>query len=268
MPSDQATVKYAKSGHIATVTLDRPAVLNAMNLRMHAELADVWDDFAADDNLWVAVLTGAGTRAFSVGQDLKELACYSREGAASPSSFGSEGRAGFPRLTERFDLAKPVIAMVRGYAFGGGFELALACDLVIASEDATFALPEAKLGLIPGAGGVFRLTRQLPWKTAMGHLLTGRPLSAHRAYELGLVNEVVPGADLEECIAGWVTDLVACAPLSVRAIKQAATSSATMPLAEAFATQYPHEERRVRSKDAIEGPCAFAEKRTPRWVAG
>lgn len=268
MTSEAARVRYEKAGHVATVTLDRPAVLNAMDLRTHAELADVWDDFAADDELWVAVLTGAGDRAFSVGQDLKELAARERAGAAAPSSFGSRGRAGFPRLTERFDLAKPVVAKVRGYALGGGFELALACDILIAAEDATFALPEARLGLIPGAGGVFRLSRQLPWKTAMGHLLTGRPLSASRAYELGLVNEVAPAGELDARVAGWVADLVACAPLSVRAIKEAATVASGLPLAEAFAARYPHEERRMHSRDAVEGPRAFAEKRPPRWVAG
>lgn len=266
--SELSRIRYEKTGHVATVTLNRPEVLNAMDRRTHAELARVWDDFAADEQMWVAVLTGAGDRAFSVGQDLKELAARERTGTATPSSFGSRGKPGFPRLTERFELTKPVVAKVRGYALGGGFELALACDIVIAAEDSTFALPEAKLGLIPGAGGVFRLSRQLPWKTAMGHLLTGRPLAARRAYELGLVNEVVSAEELDECVAGWVADLVACAPLSVRAIKEAATVAATMPLAEAFATRYPQEELRVHSKDAAEGPIAFAEKRPPRWVAG
>ncbi|WP_327279933.1 MULTISPECIES: enoyl-CoA-hydratase DpgD [unclassified Streptomyces] len=263
----QSTVSYEKRDHIARITLNRPEVLNAMNLRMHGELAEIWDDFDADDDMRVAVLSGAGDRAFSVGQDLKELAGREQAGTAAPSTFGSRGKPGWPRLTERFDLAKPVVARVRGYAMGGGFELALACDIVIASEDATFALPEAKLGLMAGAGGVFRLTRQLPWKTAMGHLLTGRPMDARRAYELGLVNEVVPAGDLDACVEGWLADIVRCAPLSVRAIKEAATKSATMPLEQAFATRYPWEERRMHSSDAVEGPVAFAEKRAPRWQA-
>ena len=236
-----------------------------MDLRMHEELADIWDDFDADDDMWVAVLTGSGDRSFSVGQDLKELDRREREGSAPPSTFGSRGKPGWPRLTERFDLSKPIVAGVQGYALGGGFELALACDIVIASENATFALPEAKLGLMAGAGGVFRLTRQLPWKTAMGHLLTGRPMDARRAYELGLVNEVVPAGELDACVEDWVADLVRCAPLSLRAIKEAATTSATMPLQMAFATRYPWEERRMHSADAVEGPRAFAEKREPRW---
>ncbi|MFE7097139.1 enoyl-CoA-hydratase DpgD [Streptomyces erythrochromogenes] len=263
----RSAVRYEKTGHVARITLDRPEVLNAMNLSMHEELAEIWDDYESDDDLRVAVLTGAGERAFSVGQDLKELAARDRAGSAAPATFGSRGKPGWPRLTERFELAKPVVAAVRGHALGGGFELALACDIVIASEDATFALPEARLGLMAGAGGVFRLTRQLPWKTAMGHLLTGRPMNARRAYELGLVNEVVPGDELDGCVDGWVADLVRCAPLSVRAMKEAAAKSASMPLEQAFATRYPWEERRMHSRDAVEGPAAFAEKRAPRWEA-
>lgn len=258
---------YRKNGHVATVILNRPAVLNAMDLRMHEELADVWDDFNNDDDLWVAVLSGAGDRAFSVGQDLKELAARNRTGAAGPSTFGSRGKPGWPRLTERFDLAKPVVAKVRGHALGGGFELALACDIIVASAEARFALPEARLGLVPGAGGVFRLSRQLPWKTAMGHLLTGRPLTAARAYELGLVNEVVEASELDACVDGWVNDLLRSAPLSVRAIKEAATVAATLPLENAFSHTYAWEQRRMHSRDAKEGPAAFAEKREPRWQA-
>ncbi|WP_320068920.1 enoyl-CoA-hydratase DpgD [Micromonospora sp. RTGN7] len=260
-------VRYDKDGHVAVVTLDRPEVLNAMNLRMHKELARIWSDFEADDDMWVAVLTGAGSRAFSVGQDLKELAERVRAGTAGTATFGSRDKPGWPRLTERFDLTKPVVAKVHGYAMGGGFELALACDIVIASTDATFALPEAKLGLMAGAGGLFRLSRQLPWRTAMGHLLTGRPMTAQRAFELGLVNEVVPADELDACVDGWVADILRCAPLSVRAIKEAATKSVTMPLETAFSTRFHWEERRMHSRDAVEGPLAFVEKREPRWEA-
>ncbi|MFC9248857.1 enoyl-CoA-hydratase DpgD [Streptomyces sp. NPDC057136] len=260
-------VRYEKSGHVARITMNRPDALNAMDLCMHEELGEIWDDFEADDDMWVALLTGEGSRAFSVGQDLKELAAREEAGLAAPSTFGSRGKPGWPRLTERFDLAKPVVAKVRGYALGGGFELALACDIVVASQDATFALPEARLGLVAGAGGVFRLTRQLPWKTAMGHLLTGRPMDAQRAYTLGLVNEVAPAEELDDRTESWVADLVRCAPLSVRAIKEAATASAGLSLESAFATHYPWEQRRMHSADATEGPRAFAEKREPKWQA-
>jgi crotonobetainyl-CoA hydratase/dehydration protein DpgD len=248
------------------VTLNRPEVLNAMDLRMHEELAAVWDDFASDDAMWVAVLSGAGQRAFSVGQDLKELAARTAEGSAGASTFGSRGKPGWPRLTERFDLVKPVIAKVRGHARGGGFELALACDLIIVADDAEFALPEARLGLIAGAGGVFRLTRQIPYHAAMGYLLTGRTMTAHRAAELGLVNEVVPADQLDECVTGWVNDILRCAPLAVRAVKEAVTVSADRSLKDAFASRYAQEELRTRSRDAVEGPLAFVQKREPEWL--
>uniref|UniRef100_A0AAU2JZ29 enoyl-CoA hydratase n=1 Tax=Streptomyces sp. NBC_00049 TaxID=2903617 RepID=A0AAU2JZ29_9ACTN len=258
-------VIYEKHGHVAHVTLNRPECLNAMNLAMHARLAEVWDDFEADDDLWVAVLTGAGDRSFSVGQDLKETAA--RDGApdARPSTFGSRGKAGYPRLTERFALSKPLIARVNGYALGGGLELALACDIVVAADHAAFALPEARLGMVPGAGGVFRLVRQLPHRAAMGMLLTGRRIDAARALEFGLVNDVVPAGELDTCVKGWVDDVLACAPLAVRAVKEAARASAHLSLEQAFATRYGWEERRMWSEDAKEGPRAFAERRPPRW---
>ena len=261
---DAPRVGYDKRGPVAHVTIDRPAVLNALDTRTHEELRHVWTDFEADDELRVAVLTGAGDRAFSVGQDLKE---YARrlEAGAEPNTFGSRGQPGHPRLTDRFDLTKPVIARVRGYALGGGFELALACDVIVAAEGSTFGLPEARLGLVAGAGGVFRLTRQLPYRLAMGHLLTGRHISAETALRHGLVNEVVPGPALDDAVTSWTDDIVRCAPLSVRAIKEAALRSAGGTVEQAFGLRYPWEERRVRSQDAREGPQAFLEGRPPRW---
>ncbi len=162
MSADAAPrVRYEKKDHVALVTLNRPGVLNAMDLRMHKELGEVWDDVEADDEVRVAVLTGTGQRSFSVGQDLRERARLDELGAP-PSTFGSRDQPGWPRFTERFTVSKPVIARVNGYALGGGFELALACDIVVAAEHAVFALPEVRLGLVPGAGGAFRLPRQLP----------------------------------------------------------------------------------------------------------
>ncbi|MFJ6141698.1 enoyl-CoA-hydratase DpgD [Streptomyces sp. XY431] len=262
--ADALRVRYEKKDHVAHVVLDRPDVLNAMDQRMHEELAAVWDDVEADDDVRVAVLTGAGERSFSVGQDLKERALLNRQGTP-PTTFGSRGQPGWPRLTERFDLSKPVVARVNGYALGGGFELALACDLVIAADHAVFGLPEAQLGLVPGAGGAFRLARQLPLKQAMGYLLTGRRMTAQQALHHGLVNEVVPAGELDRCVAGWTADLVRSAPLSVRAIKECVRKSLDMPLEQAFATRYVWEERRLNSHDAIEGPQAFAERREPNW---
>ncbi|MET8948661.1 enoyl-CoA-hydratase DpgD [Streptomyces sp. NPDC004542] len=263
---DKPRVRYEKKNHVARITLNRPAVLNAMDLRMHEELAAIWDDVEADDEVRVAVLTGAGERSFSVGQDLRERALLDRQGVP-PSTFGSRGQPGWPRLTERFNLSKPVVARVHGYALGGGFELALACDLVVASDQAVFALPEAQLGLVPGAGGAFRLARQLPLKTAMGYLLTGRRLTADMALQFGLVNQVVPYEQLDACVTEWTDALLRSAPLALRAIKEAVMRSVDMPLEEAFTTAFEWEQRRRHSKDAIEGPLAFAEQREPCWHA-
>lgn len=261
----QSRVKYTKCEQVAYITLDRPQQLNAMDLQMHEELAVIWDDFEKDNNIRVGVLTGSGDKAFSVGQDLKELAQHQSNGTAQTSSFGSEGKPGYPRLTERFSRVKPLIARVCGYALGGGFELALACDIIVAAQNASFALPEAKLGLIPGAGGIFRLAHQLPFKTALGFLLTGRSFTAAKALELGLVNEVVPLAEIDHCIAGWVQDILRCAPLSIAAIKEAMIKSSTVSTEQAFAMKYAWEEIRKNSLDAREGPQAFAEGRSPVW---
>jgi dehydration protein DpgD len=257
-------VRYEKRGHVAYVTLDRPEVLNAMDLRTHEELGVVWDDAEADDDVRVVVLTGAGDRSFSVGQDLRERALLDRDGVAA-TTFGSRGQAGWPRLTERFGFAKPIVARVNGWALGGGFELALACDIIVAAEHARFALPEVRLGLVPGAGGAFRLARQLPLKTAMGYLLTGRQMTAATALRLGLVNEVVEITHLDEAVTTWVEDLLYASPLAVRAVKEAALRSLDMPLDEAFAARYEWEERRRAGRDAAEGPRAFAERRPPVW---
>jgi crotonobetainyl-CoA hydratase/dehydration protein DpgD len=264
MTDDRARVRYEKKNKVAYVTLDRPNVLNAMDLRTHEELGEVWDEVESDDDVRVAVLTGAGERAFSVGQDLKERRRLDAEGVP-PATFGNGWQPGWPRLSERSTMSKPVIARVDGYALGGGFELALACDLIVASDRAVFALPEVRLGLVPGGGGAFRLARQLPHKIAMGYLLTGRWMDAATALWFGLVNEVVAPDRLDQCVQEWTDDLIDGAPLSVRAIKEAVVGSADLPLEQAFAATYAWEERRRRSRDAVEGVEAFLEKRAPVW---
>lgn len=247
------------AGAVATLTINRPERMNAMDSHAHLALSDALDRVAADEAVRVVVLTGAGDRAFSAGRDLKELA----EGD-TPEIAARWAR--ITRLTDRFDYPKPVIARVNGLALGGGFELALACDVVVAADSAGFALPEPRRGLIPFAGGVHRLPRQLPLKTAMGYLLTGRSMSAARAYELGLVNEVVSLDRLDEAVAGWVADMLACAPLALAAIRESVAMGLALPLREAMAATYPAEERRKTSDDTREGPRAFAEKRAPRWT--
>lgn len=256
--------RYEKKGHVAYVTITRPEVLNALHAPAHEELNQVWDDFAADDDAWVAVLTGEGDRAFSAGNDLKYTAEMSRLPADQRPRLAFP-ETGFGGLTHRFDLFKPIIARVNGFALGGGLELALACDIIVAAEHAELGLPEPRRGLIAGAMGVHRLPRQIPLKAAMGYMLTGRHISAKRAYELGLVNEVVPREDLDAAVDSWIQDILRCAPLSVRATKEAAMRGLAWPLEEADKQRYEWEARRRKSEDAIEGPRAFAEKREPQW---
>ena len=257
--------RYEKKGHVAYLTITRPQVMNSLHPAASRELAGAWDDFAADDDAWVAVFTGEGDRAFSAGNDLKNTAEMSRlpreqrpDQSMPPSGFGG--------ITNRFDLFKPIIARVNGFALGGGLEMALACDLIVAADHAELGLPEPRRGLIAGALGVHRLPRAMPLKAAMGHLLTGRHMTAQRGYELGLVNEVVPLAQLDAAVDAWVADIVRCAPLSVRATKEASMKGLEMTLQEASAARYEWEMRRRASEDSVEGPRAFAEKRTPNWT--
>ena len=252
-------VLVESAGGVATITINRPERMNAMDSHAHLALSEALDRIAGDDAVRVVVLTGAGDKAFCAGRDLKELAA-----GADPQVDARWRR--ITRLTDRFDYPKPVIARVAGVALGGGFELALACDIIVAADSASFALPEPKRGLIPFAGGVHRLPRQLPLKTAMGYLLTGRSMSAARAQELGLVNEVVPLDRLDAAVAAWAADILACAPLAIRSIKQAAMTGLGHSLADAMGATYEAEERRKASRDSIEGPRAFAEKRPPRWT--
>ncbi len=172
-----------KDGHVTIVTIERPERMNALHPAANAELGVVFDEFAADDNAWVAIITGRGDRAFSAGNDLRHQAEGGKR-VPTPSGFGG--------LTSRFNLSKPVIAAVNGVAMGGGFEIALACDLIIASDTAVFALPEPRVGLAALAGGLQRLPRQIGTKQALGMILTGRRVAAAEGQTLGFVNEVVP----------------------------------------------------------------------------
>jgi crotonobetainyl-CoA hydratase len=248
--------KIERDGHLLVVTLSRPEVLNSLHPPANRELAQVFDDFAADPELWVAILTGSG-RGFCAGNDLKHQ--------ASGGDMSGQPATGFAGLTNRFDLLKPVIAAVNGVAMGGGFEIALACDLIVASEDASFALPEPRVGLAALAGGIHRLPRQIGLKNAMGMLLTGRRVSAAEGQQLGFVNEVVPKGEALAGAKRWAAQILECAPLSVRASKQAAYQGLEAGLQEAMGAHYDELRRMVKSEDFVEGPKAFAEKRPPRW---
>src|ERR671922_1121653 len=259
-------IRYEVDDRVATITLDRPEVLNAVHPPASAELHDAWRRVRDDRDVWVAILTGADDRAFCAGMDLRWAAAHAEERRRGSTPDLARHFGGLVDAPDRFRLWKPVIAAVNGVAAGGGLELALACDVVVAAETARFGCPEVKRGLIPGAGGVHRLPRQLPQKHALGLLLTGRLISAHEAYRLGLVNEVVPAGEALAGARRWGAEILEASPLAVQATKQAALLGLDRPLAEALdESQYPAVVRLRQSEDPVEGPKAFAEKRPPRW---
>lgn len=244
-------------GNLLIITLNRPDVLNSMHPPANRELAQVFDDFAAADDQWVAIITGAG-RAFSAGNDLKYQ--------ASGGDMSGQPASGFAGLTRRFDLNKPVIAAVNGVAMGGGFEIALACDLIVAAESALFALPEPRVGLAALAGGLHRLPREIGTKQALGMILTGRRVPAAEGQALGFVNEVVPDGEVVEAAKRWAAQILECSPMSIRASKQAVYQGLGHAGVEAaYAGKYDAVRAMVSSEDFVEGPLAFAEKRAPDW---
>jgi dehydration protein DpgD len=264
--NDLEFIKYEKADHIAYLTINRPDRMNALHPPASAELGRAWDDFEQDDDAWVAIVTGAGERAFSAGMDLRNRAEENERGGQAQVSLGAN--RGFGSLTNprHAHIWKPIIAAVNGYALGGGLELAMACDIIIAADHAQFGLPEPKRGIIAGAGGVHRLPRHLPLKVAMGYMLTGRHMPAAEAYRWGLVNEVVPLADLMRTAELWAREILECAPLSVRATKQGALMGLEMSLTDAYNTVFPEQQKMQASQDSREGILAFAEHRKPVWT--
>jgi crotonobetainyl-CoA hydratase len=243
---------------LTIVSIERPDVYNALNADAHVELHSAFDDFANDESQWVAIITGAGERAFCAGHDLKQQA--EGGGIRFPQS-------GFGGLTSRFDLTKPVIAAVNGVAMGGGFEIALACDIIVAAGHAKFALPEPKVGLAALAGGVHRLPQAIGLKRAMGMMLTGRVVTAQEGADLGFVNEVAQG-DVLATARRWADEMLQCSPMSLRATKQAALSGLGLTDERALsgAWDYPAVKAMQASEDGIEGPAAFMAKRKPIWL--
>lgn len=245
--------------HVATVTLNRPQSLNAVDLATEAELQRIWTQIEHDPEVRVVVLTGAGERAFCAGADLKNPSVTGLEYWAAPRP------GGFGGIALRETLLVPVIARVNGFALGGGFEMVLGCDIVVACEEASFGLPEPLVGRMPLDGGMTLLQRQVPFRKAMAMLFTGKRASAAQALEMGLVNEVVPRAELDATVARWVQDILACAPLSLKAIKQVVRSTGSMSPAQAQAARLPALVAALNSDDGNEGVRAFQEKRKPQW---
>ncbi|GGL91075.1 enoyl-CoA hydratase [Pseudooceanicola nanhaiensis] len=249
--------KVDREGPILIVTINRPEVYNALHAPAHNELAQVWDEFAADDDLWVAVLTGAGDKAFSAGNDLK----YTAQGGK-----GTPPPSGFAGLSMRYDLEKPLVAAVNGFAMGGGFETALACDVILASETAKFALPEVKVGLFAAAGGVQRLSRQIGRKPAVEMMLTGRSVGAEEGRALGFVNAVhAPGALMDAAMAK-AQEIASVSPSSVKATKRVLNKMDEMEdLAASLKYSRDVMSELRDTEDFREGVNAFVEKRAPQW---
>jgi dehydration protein DpgD len=256
---DYQYIGYEKKGRIAYITINRPKVMNALHPPAVDELNDIWADFAADEATWVAIFTGAGERAFSAGADLKYRTDQADEQALR--------RPAGPHTSPMERCWKPIIAAVNGYAVGGGLEWALRCDIIVAAEHAQLGLPEARRGLLADAGGVVYLPRRIPYHLALGLILTGRLISAQEAFRLGLVNEVVPLPDLMPAAERWAGEILECAPLAVQAAKQVIVETVDLPAKVARSLIEDLEAvRRLRaSKDYMEGPRAFAEKRKPEW---
>ncbi|MHB8732505.1 MAG: enoyl-CoA hydratase-related protein [bacterium] len=255
-----AGIQYTKDGPLARVTIDRPKVMNALSRAAHAALSSVWDEIRDDREVRVAILSGAGGKAFCAGTDLKD------PDAKNGVPYLWDGPAlGAGGLSFRRDLLKPVIAAVNGLALGTGFELALACDLIVAAEHAEFGFPEPRVGYMALDGGIAMLTRQIPYKVAMGILLTGRRVSARDGHAAGFVNEVAPSDGLMAAAERWAADIIACAPLSVEGTKQIAMEGRDLP-SWAAPRWFPRRVMEaVASEDSEEGTSAFREKRPPRW---
>jgi crotonobetainyl-CoA hydratase len=259
--SEADAVQTHAEGGVLTITLNRPKA-NAINVPTSLALYATFARLQDDPSLRVAILTGTG-RFFSAGWDL----AGATEGEAIDADHGP---GGFGGLTEFFSLGKPVIAAVNGLAMGGGFELALAADLMLASDTAEFALPEVKLGMVADSGGLLRLPRRLPRPLAMELLLTGRRMGAVEALHRGLLNQVVPGAELMNAARALAQQIVQAAPLAVAAVKEVVSATEDQNLQAAYRTlrhgDLPVYRTMLRSDDAAEGPLAFSEKRPPRWT--
>lgn len=255
------TIRTETRHHVLHVTIDRPEARNALSLEMGRRLAEVWTEFRDDPDLRVAVLTGAGDKSFCAGADLKEVGAY--YGSMTPIQRRELGEhaPGLGGITRNLDTAKPVIAAIGGYCLAGGLELALACDVRIAADHATFGFPEVRRGIIPGAGGTQRLPRLVPEGIALEMLISGNPIDAATALRIGLVNRVVPRDELLNVAGGLAERIAANAPLAVQAIRHAVRRGHHLPLDEALRLEQFYAESVRTTEDAQEGIRAFVEKR-------
>lgn len=260
------SIKTEIRGNVLIVTLDREETRNALNAEMREALIEVWQSYSQNDDLRVAVLTGAGNKAFCAGADLKEVGEYYRSMTPIERREHGELNPGLGALTRNFDPRKPVIAAINGPCLAGGLELALACDIRIAAEHAVFGLPEVRRGILPGAGGTQRLPRCVPVGVAMEMILSGAPIDADAALRWGLVSHVVEaGKLLEEAVR--IAELIAAnGPLAVRAARDAINQGLALPLDQALRLEQFQAEPLRLSEDAKEGVQAFVEKRAPNFI--
>jgi len=254
-------VDYKKEGRIAIFTLNRPEALNTINLQTLQELHEALVDFRDDNELWVGIITGTGEKAFCAGADIKETLPFMKENL-------QEHPWAMPETHMRgLELWKPLIAAINGAALGGGLEIALACDIRIASEKARLGAPEVNLGLIPGWGCTQRLPRMIPWCKAAEMMFTGKLIDAQEAYRIGLVNAVVPREEVMPAAMAWAETICQAGPLAVRAVKEAMIRGASMPLEEGLKLENSLEAYVTHTEDFAEGTKAFIEKRKPDYKA-
>jgi enoyl-CoA hydratase/carnithine racemase len=253
-------IDYKKEGRIAIFTINRPEAMNALNMATMAELRDAMTEFRDDDELWVGIVTGAGEKAFCGGADIKDtlpfMKEHSRDQWAMPDS-----------IMRGLELWKPLVAAINGMALGGGLELALACDIRIAAENARLGTPEVTLGLIPGWGGTQRLPRAVPWCKAAELLLMGKLIDTQEAYRIGLVNQVVPQAEVMTTAKEWAQAICKAAPLAVRAAKEAMLRGSAMTIEEGLRLENALVASVMATEDFTEGTTAFVEKRKPDYKA-
>ncbi|NKX55879.1 enoyl-CoA hydratase-related protein [Arthrobacter mobilis] len=252
-----ASVNFTIDGPVARVVLNRPEALNAIDSGMDAQLYDVWTEVNRNPEVRVVVLSGTGDRAFCAGGDISEVDPSPQQVALGGGLTGIGG--------ELLTLRKPLIAAVHGFVLGGGFELALCADIIVAADTAVFSMPEVKIGIMAGPGVMHRAIRQLPHRVAMAMILTGERLSAEEALHYGLVNESVSYGELRPATERWVEKLLAVSPLAAQAAKDAVLSSQAHPIEVALSTRYPAIDSYAASADHREGRHAFVEKRRPKW---
>jgi len=253
-----AIVEYASEGKIAIFTINRPEKMNVLNVEAMQRLTNLLKEFRDDDNLWVGILTGTGEKVFSAGVDIKDFLPMVRN---TPDRKWQRPTA----IMRGMDLWKPMIAACNGLTIGGGLEMALACDIMIAAENAAFGLPEVRVGICPGGGATARLPRTIPRRLAAEMLFTGKTISAQEAYRIGLVNKVVPLTDLMTEAKKMAETICEAAPLGVRCVKELLVRGMDVSLDEALRLEDDIQTYILGTRDCEEGFAAFAEKRKPEW---